>query len=1247
MSHLKPRLLLDLQGCQTRNSRHRGIGRYSLSLTQALLKRNARSCRPFDMVGLLNGAFPEAGAEVRRELAASTTALTYREIAPGEPLPGPIPVSSRVRGLSAAAVARALKPDIIHVSSLVEGYEEGAALTPYPRDVVPGAIRTATVYDLIPLLFSEKYLSNREYEAWYRGAIAHYASFDLLFAISEATRRDLIEHLGIDSDKVINISAAVDSRFRRLEGVERHREMLARRLELRKPFILYTGGGDHRKNLHGAIDAFSLLPSKMRAERQLAIVCRMDGAMETSLLEHARKRGLAPTTLVLTGYVNDDDLVLLYNLAELFIFPSFYEGFGLPLLEAMSCGTPVLAGDNSSLPEVVGRADLLFDASNPQVMADKIVETVENDDRLAELRAYSLTRAQNFSWEKSAEGVYENLMRRIEERDRHESIRRPRVAMTTPLPPARSGISEYSADLLHELVKGNDVELFLANHSLSTLEIAGCSVRPVAELAEAWPSFDTVVYQMGNSTFHTEMLSLLPESGGVLVLHDVYLSDLKAWLDLHEGRTGLFARELEAAHGSAAVKALTRKGVDRAVDQWPVSGPEIAAAETVIVHSRFAKGLVEKFYPQLSDKVEVVRQPRSIPLNYGNGARAEARQLLGIDPNTFLVVSLGIVGPTKKIDTVVDGFEIFAGKHENACLALVGDAANNRWTANLKGRIEGTNGRVSMTGHVPVEQFNAYCQACDVAVQLRATTRGETSAALLQLMGCGKRVIVNAFGDFADYPDDVVVKIGEQPDAAAVAQALVRVAKQSDESRQAAEKHARDYVDAHHSHQTAATAYGAVIRRTMRYGPDRHAIAAISRHLSTFGDEDSVSEVAHALNTENAKFLAAAAPSLMTRLDVERRLLFDVSHTYHTKLQTGIQRVVRELTRASYKALETDGFNVQAFVREQDGRFRTADAFALELEGIEAPSGLDTELAVRPNDRLLMLDSSWFEYDAYTPLFQTVRKMGGTIHTCVYDLVPLRHPELTGEGLPPAFDRWFRRAAQESDSLLCISRAIADEVVAHLEEARIPHRQGLQVNWFHLGSNLPAGGVASVEVTSAFSEVPCAIMVGTVEVRKRHAFALDVMERLWAEGSPARLIVLGKMGWHVEALSQRIRTHAEFGKRLIWIEKPSDADLAHGYAKANVLLFPSLYEGYGLPVAEALRAHLPVVASDIPVLREVGGDAALYGELENIDQWVELVKRSTRGDRTNVHGGHVSSWDDAAHQVRRAIQGAAPYRVLL
>ncbi|WAJ28701.1 glycosyltransferase [Antarcticirhabdus aurantiaca] len=1235
------RLLLDLQGCQTANSRHRGIGRYTLSLAEALLRIEADAPEPLNVVGFVNGAFPEAIGEIEDALRDPAPSVLRRYGDPGR-LEGPVAEQSVLRGFSAAASARALAPDILHVSSPIEGYEEGAALPVYSREILPGTIRTATVYDLIPRLFPDFYLTNEAYAAWYRGALECLASYDMLFAISEATRRDLIEHLGIAPERVVNIAAAVDSRFRRVADAEAHRARFAADLGLKRPFVLYTGGADHRKNLEGAIEAFALLPRQLRDARQLAIVCRMDPGTRARLLARAKSLGLSGEDVVLTGFVSDDDLVLLYNLAELFVFPSIYEGFGLPLLEAMSCGTPVLAGDNSSLREVVGRADLLFDERNPQAFAAAMVGLIENGEKRAEVAAFGLDRSKLFTWERSARLVHENHREFLARRNAAEAGHRPRVAMLSPLPPARSGISDYTADLLGPLSEHAEVDLFLDKQSLSSETCRNHRARPWERLPEEASGFDAVVYQMGNSTFHTHMLSLLPQTGGILVLHDVYLSNLKAWIDRLGEAPGLFERDLARSHGNAASETLRAKGTDGAIADWPASGPEIAAADAVIVHSNFAATLIRRFHPELADKVSVVRQPRATPDDAGPEARDRARAALGVAEDEFLVVSIGVVSPAKRLDAVVDGFLTAFGSDPKARLVLAGDAADDRWTAQLRAKVAASKGRVVITGHLEAETFGDYCLACDVAVQLRATTRGETSAAVLQLMGCGRPVIVNAYADFADYSSDLVVKLSEQPEPAELAQTLKRLRAMPPAEREAIGARARAFVRERHSHEGAARAYAEVVRRTIRHGRQAAAVDGLTRAAGTAlaGHPGRAVETA-------GRALAAAAPALAAGLETERRLLIDVSHTARHNLKTGIQRVVRELVRSSYAALGENGLNVQAFVRTEDGRFLTADGFALALDGEAPGADIDAELTVRPGDILLMLDSSWFEYAAFQPLFDAVRGAGGRIHTCVFDLVPILYPELTGEALPPAFKRWLAHAAEIGDGLICISRAVADEVTAYIERERLPHRSGLQVNWFHLGSNLPAAGTPSPAVLAAFDgQAPAALMVGTVEVRKRHGFALDVMEALWAEGSPARLVLLGKPGWHVDALTRRIREHAEFGRRLLWIEQPSDADIAHGYDRANLLLFPSTYEGYGLPVAEALRAGLPVVASDIPVLREVGGEAARYAPLGEVEAWVEAVRPWLAGARQTVSGGTVVSWDEAAKQVRLAMLTRLPYKVL-
>ena len=318
------------------------------------------------------------------------------------------------------------------------------------------------------------------------------------------------------------------------------------------------------------------------------------------------------------------------------------------------------------------------------------------------------------------------------------------------------------------------------------------------------------------------------------------------------------------------------------------------------------------------------------------------------------------------------------------------------------------------------------------------------------------------------------------------------------------------------------------------------------------------------------------------------RLLVDVTTTHRRDAGTGIQRVVRELERA-LRMIQVGRRHLETMaVVLSDGAFH-------RIETIGGPLG--SQIAHRVGETLLMLDALWEDYPHVVDVMADVRRHGGRVITAVYDIVPLLHPAVTTASLPHTFGLWFRHAVLQSDGLVCISRAVADEVANYIIDHDLPRRDGLCIGWWHLGSDLPqvAGGALSPTITRFLAEdVPTFLMVGTVEPRKRHEVALTAMEALWDQGRQARLLILGREGWNVSDLVERIRSHPEAGRRLLWLAAASDDDIAHAYGRSTALLFPSLTEGYGLPISEAARAGLGAIASDIPVLREVGGDGAIY-----------------------------------------------------
>jgi glycosyltransferase involved in cell wall biosynthesis len=236
-----------------------------------------------------------------------------------------------------------------------------------PRWLRPHApLRLGLVYDLIPYLFPDAYLADAAARRNYMTAFDTMRSYDALFAISETTRRDAIRLAGIPARRICTIDGDID------EGKRAHMEapadpLVPRRHGLDGPYFLYIGGGDWRKNTAGMVRGFAAF-HRRDPRCRLAITCRLADAQRSALEALAAAEGLPPGAVVCTGYVSDGDLIQLVRQAEASVFPSFYEGLGLPILESYAAGTPVLGADNSAIRELV-LPELLFSAACPHALA--------------------------------------------------------------------------------------------------------------------------------------------------------------------------------------------------------------------------------------------------------------------------------------------------------------------------------------------------------------------------------------------------------------------------------------------------------------------------------------------------------------------------------------------------------------------------------------------------------------------------------------------------------------------------------------------------------------------------------------------------------------------------------------------------------------------------------------------------------------------------------------------------------------
>ncbi len=844
---MNKRIAIDMQGALTNGSRPRGIGRYTLNLVSAMIR-----LRGGDIHLLMNDAFHAEAAATREQMAALDAALTtslYR-----------VPTTSRYsesgsspRRVIADAIVRRhvahVGADVLLATSLFETAPPD--YRPIDLGLFSCAVTVAIVYDLIPLAFRDVYLTDKAATRSYLENIKALTSADLLLAISESAKRDAMKYLNLPAERIAVIDGAADAQFAPMAIEAATAERVRNRYGLSRSFVMYVAGGDHRKNLRGVAEAVATMPARSRRELQILLVTTVDPDQESELIEAARTAGLGHDSLVIAGKVSDDDLVALLNMSLALVFPSRYEGFGLPVLEAMQCGTPVVVAATSSLPEIVDRSDLLFDPDRPQEAGRLLHRLMTDGEFRAEVSRWGIERAKRFSWERTA-----------------------RLALEA---------------------------------------IAAARIR-------------------STRTDHVALRNELLDLDGA------------------------------------------RRAISDALRLVPAEDPYVGSFVADLLFS--------------------------VPRFKGGG----------------------------------------------------------------------------------------------------------------------------------------------------------------------------------------------------------------------------------------------------------QRLLIDATQCARVEAWTGIQRVVRKLTAAFYRG-GIDRADVIPLAVRLDGDLPEAATGHVALSLGRTDIAKAYEVEIRPGDDLLMLDSNWEHPETFPALFARVRRCGGRVFTCVYDLIPELHPEVCIDIMPGIHSRWLRAAVAGSDGLICISQAVADELLSYIRDNDLPHRPGLKIGWFHCGSDIDSfHSVKPVrdEVRAAFSgEVPTFLAVGTLEPRKCHALALDAFDLLWAQESDARLVFVGGRGWKIDALADRIRSHPQHGKRLFWFEGVSDNDVSHAYERTTAVVSMSMAEGFGLPLAEAARLDKPVICSDIPVFREVGGEGAVYFASDDAASMAEAVQDWLAG-RRQADPTKVSrtTWKEAARRIGQVIYDEAWYEQL-
>jgi glycosyltransferase involved in cell wall biosynthesis len=1210
------RVVIDLQGLQT-ESRYRGIGRYTQDFIRAVL----RNLGGDEVFILLNGMLPESILPIRRdlgELLPNENIRVWHSVGPTKECD---PRNQRRR--SVAELCREeflldLQPDVIHVSSLFEGYlDDGVTSIGQPPTTIP---TTVTLYDLIPLIHREKYLTpDPLYETYYHTKLGHLRKADVFLTISEATRLEGAKILGGASSRFINISTAANEKFVTLDISSKRRRGLLKKLGIFKPFLLYTGGADPRKNLVGLIEAFAMLSARSGGVCQLALVGRITKEDLTLLRRLCSAHGLNSGEVIFADYVDDDDLVCLYNLCHLFVFPTLGEGFGLPVLEAMNCGAPVIASDIDSVREIVGLSEALFDPMNISSILQKMEAGISDKGFRERLISNGLQRSRNFSWDQTAKtaiSVWRELAEKSESSKRnhfftgmiYDGVVKSIIADKGSMLPkiancfSMNRLAVTSRQLLVDVSElsqrdaGTGVQRVVRGYLRHLIQSPpdGFNVRPVfstvgGEYRYAWnfmyrfmgyseepPQEDPIEWCRGDiflvldMQHHVQLANrdfiIRLVSGGVntkFMVYDLlpihypqYFADPQA-CTLHENWLMLVA----STNGAICIS----KATSNALAAW------IESSE-VMVDPTFTNEWLH-----IGADLETASSiSETTVLNDDNLKVFQSKP-------TFLCVST--LEPRKRQAQILDAFSQIWRMGVDVNLVFVGRLG---WMSeHLGGQIE----------EHPLYGKNLFW------------LRDVTDSYLREVYSCCTCLIMASIDEGFGLP---LVEASQH--------GIPIIARDIPVFREVAGDNAFYF-----SGEDELSLRSAVLIWLDLFKLRKH-VSSKGMRLCTWEQ-----------STERLKEL------LIGGNYCRKQLFVDVSELSRVDAKTGIQRVVKGVLNEWLNS-EFSGYRVEPVTINCNGEYEYAEQFVADFVGRNLSiKKIITKGVIEfaPGDIFFALDFCPTLQARKRDFYQTLMRVGVDVRFMVHDLLPVTMPEYFDPEFAKLFVDWID-VVTDCGGAVCVSEATANDL-SHWILVNKPYQlsnfeidvnyNGADWSWRESCERKHDSESQELLLNKIGSGISF-LMVGTLEGRKGHEEVLNAFELLWDQGLDFNLIFVGKPGWSNDKFLEHLKFRERQEDRLFWPSEVDDGLLDKIYGRCHCVVLASKGEGFGLPLMEAAIRKIPIIARDIPVFREIGKDKVFYfsssepGKLsESIKEWVEAYQD---GSYPRSDGIHWLTYDQSA-----------------
>jgi glycosyltransferase involved in cell wall biosynthesis len=614
-----------------------------------------------------------------------------------------------------------------------------------------------TVHDLIPLIFKKFYLNTwpAEIKKEYLERLNYLNSIaDFILPVSNSTKNDLNYYLKIKPEKMRTI----------YEGLKKNIYDNPAKFSDRSfsKYILYVGGFDPRKNMEKSVIAFRhLVETYNHSDLKYIIVCNSDQGTKEQFLNFVAEQKLSGKVW-LTGYLSESELETYYKNAELLFFPSLYEGFGLPVADALAAGLPVVVSNRSSLPEIAGEAGIFFDPENSEDMAEKLHQVLSDPLLKTTMREKSIRISMRYSWKNMAEQyieVFESRPPTKPDPDNDCGLMQKKllkIAYFSPLHPQVSGISQYSKELLSELHKYATIDLFVDNDIIPSDHEIKENFRYFRyiqfDTLVKTEKYDAILYHIGNNTLHEYIYKTSLRYPGIIVLHDYVIHPFIRRVTYECGKLFTYLAEIFAVNPKkrwSLLFQILKQGMNSVdVIQYPLNDRIIKHSQCVIVHSQYARKLLKDY-----NNVYVIPQG-CYAIDYSDEEKLKNKVFMKFNPDEILISVFGFMNRNKKIELLADTFKKLQADFPQIRLIIVGEI-----DGALKKHILEISEQIRITGYIPEKEYSQYLMISDIIVNLRYPTMGETSKTLLDAMGWGKPVIVTNIGSYKETPDNCCWKL--------------------------------------------------------------------------------------------------------------------------------------------------------------------------------------------------------------------------------------------------------------------------------------------------------------------------------------------------------------------------------------------------------------------------------------------------------------------------------------------------------